>query len=101
MNLGDCVIFGSPPPFRETRQTMPATQRNPACRSRIYSRFLIGDLALATTLLLSARVLSAQALSVSPVTRLGDLYAQVGRDNPRISGAQAVFRAAQARVAGA
>jgi outer membrane protein TolC len=48
-------------------------------------------------------VLSAQS-PVTPgtaPTRLGDLYAQVGRDNPKIGAAQALVRAAQARVPGA
>src|SRR3982751_6849625 len=40
------------------------------------------------------------AFATSP-TRLGDLYAQVGRDNPRITAAEALVRAAQARVPGA
>lgn len=35
------------------------------------------------------------------VTRLGDVYAGVERDNPKIAAAQAVVRAAQARVPGA
>jgi outer membrane protein TolC len=39
--------------------------------------------------------------SAAASTRLGDLYAQVGRDNPRIGAARALVRAAQARVPGA
>ncbi len=52
------------------------------------------------------RVLRAQA-PVPPAApadapaRLGDLYAQVRRDNPRIGAARALVRAAQARVPGA
>ena len=56
-------------------------------------------LILAAALLLPAvRVVGAQA-DVSPsITRLGDLYASVQRDNPKVSAARALVRAAQARV---
>jgi outer membrane protein TolC len=44
---------------------------------------------------------SAPVSSPASVTRLGDLYASVRRDNPRVTAAQALVRAAQARVPGA
>lgn len=40
----------------------------------------------------------AEAASLPTVTRLGDLYAGVERGNPRITAAQALVRAARARV---
>jgi outer membrane protein TolC len=40
-------------------------------------------------------------VTASAPVRLGELYAQVGRDNPKISAAQAFARAARARVPGA
>lgn len=61
-----------------------------------------------TALILCAHVLvtrrvQAQTPSASAATptRLGDLFAQVGRDNPKIAAARALVRAAQARVPGA
>jgi outer membrane protein TolC len=48
----------------------------------------------------AASVMNAQT-APSPVTRLGDLYARLSRDNPKISAAQALARAAEARVPGA
>ncbi|MGH7617289.1 MAG: TolC family protein, partial [Gemmatimonadaceae bacterium] len=41
------------------------------------------------------------SVSVDGATRLGDLYARVVRDNPKIDAAKALLRAAQARVPGA
>lgn len=52
-------------------------------------------------------IAAALALGASPAraqtapTRLGDLYAQVGRSNPKISAAHSLVRAARARVPGA
>ena len=48
----------------------------------------------------SARSVAAQARSQDPVI-LGDLYAQVGRSNPRAAAARSLTLAAEARVAGA
>ena len=45
--------------------------------------------------------LSAQNAPAPSVTRLGDLYVEVTRDNPRAAAAQALVRAADARVSGA
>ncbi len=73
--------------------------------SRVPGRFLA--LALGGALPLSgvARPAPAQAPAPVPsapvVTRLGDLYAAVERGNPKITAAQALVRAAQARVPGA
>lgn len=39
--------------------------------------------------------------TASVASRLGDLYAQIQRDNPRLGAAQALIRAAKARVPGA
>ena len=58
--------------------------------------FTIGRMASAQETL-SNRA-TANALSAS---RLGDLYAQMQRDNPKLVAAQALVRAAQARVPGA
>ena len=46
-------------------------------------------------------VASAAVARAQEATRLGDLYAAVRRDNPRVAAAQALVRAAQARVPGA
>jgi len=53
-------------------------------------------------LVASARPLNAQSVSAptDPV-RLGDLYTKVGAANPQVTAAQALVRAAQARVPGA
>lgn len=45
-----------------------------------------------------AQIPSAPATGV---TRLGDLYAQVARDNPRVTAARALVRASEARIPGA
>jgi cobalt-zinc-cadmium efflux system outer membrane protein len=60
-------------------------------------RFQIIAEALSATLAFGAPTVGAQAAS----TRLGDLYAQVARDNPKVSAAQSLVRAARARVPGA
>ena len=39
--------------------------------------------------------------SLTEPARLGDIYAQVGRANPKIAAARALVRAAQARIPGA
>lgn len=60
----------------------------------------IRTLALAAAPLLTP-VLRAPAQSSDSITRLGDLYAMVQRDNPRVTAAQSLVRAALARVPGA
>ncbi len=46
-------------------------------------------------------VLVASATAGAQSTRLGELYAEVQRDNPKVAAVQALVRAAQARVPGA
>ena len=59
-------------------------------------------LTLGAALPLLATAVRAQApVSAPSVTRLGDLYAGVQRDNPRITAARALFRAATTRIPGA
>ena len=59
-------------------------------------------LTLGAALPLLAAPAPAQAPTAAPsLTRLGDLYAGVQRDNPRITAARALVRAADARVPGA
>ena len=76
------------------------------------SRRTVRRCELLTSALFGGAVLSAQPLAESgaqtPATitanapvRLGELYARVGRDNPKIIAARALVRAAQARVPGA
>jgi outer membrane protein TolC len=66
----------------------------------------IPALMLASALLLHGAVrpaaaqVAARVSSAPAITRLGELYASVERDNPRIAAAQALVRAAQARVPG-
>ena len=62
-------------------------------RRRAVRRFEI----IAATLALVAPPLKAQTTPI----RLGDLYAEVGRSNPKITAAQSLVRAARARVPGA
>lgn len=50
--------------------------------------------------LLAAAPAAGQVASRPPITRLGDLYAAVERDNPKLIAAQALVRAAEARVPG-
>ena len=59
-------------------------------------------------LLASGRAVQAQATastqattSIASTIRLGELYAQVQRDNPKVTASQALVRAARARVPGA
>ena len=72
-------------------------------RCRILAGVLAGTLALGVqpSHFLSAQAPVKPAPSATAPTRLGDLYAQVGRDNPKIGAARALVRAAQARVPGA
>ena len=62
--------------------------------------FGVGAFAIALVLGVPIRAVHAQDHRATPI-RLGDLYAQVGRANPKITAAQALVRAAQARVPGA
>lgn len=70
-----------------------------------YVSSYMGALVLVSVALLPAQGIasaqSAESAASQPVTRLGDLYAKVQRDNPKVAAAQAWVRAAQARVAGA
>ena len=76
---------------------------------RSYPPFLAAGsraLALSIVLLIATVWQSANAQTIArdespPVTRLGDLYAQVRRDNPKVAAAQALARAALARAPGA
>lgn len=61
-----------------------------------------GALVIALTASLAAAAANtADAQSAPQPTRLGDLYARVTRDNPKVSAAQSLVRAALARVPGA
>jgi len=60
----------------------------------------IGALALAALPLLTP-IQRASAQSGDSITRLGDLYAMVQRDNPKVTAARSLVRAAEARIPGA
>ena len=81
---------------------MRTNPRRTARRRRLLTGVLTATLAFGANTI-TVRPVDAQTpnASATPTTRLGDLYAQVGRDNPRISAARALVRAAQARVPGA
>jgi outer membrane protein TolC len=81
---------------------MRTNPRRAACRYQILAGALTGALALGVqpSDLLSAQAPVTPGSSVVAPARLGDLYAQVGRDNPKIGAARALVRAAQARVPG-
>lgn len=67
---------------------------------RTFSSF--GAQLLAAVLFIMAASARAQTTaSTTAVTRLGDLYADVQRDNPKITAARFLVRAAEARVPGA
>ena len=78
------------------------TRRAP---SRVPGRLHLLALGTAATLAGCAGRVGAQGNAPLPtaqvVTRLGDLYASLARDNPKIAAARALVRAAQARVPGA
>ena len=82
---------------------MRTDPRRTARRCQILTGVLTGTLVLGVqpSGRLRAQTAVTSAMSESAPTRLGDLYAQVGRDNPKISAARALARAAQARVSGA
>lgn len=64
----------------------------------------LAALAVASLLPMLAVIPAARAQSAAAAqatTRLGDLYAGVQRDNPKVAAAQALVRAARARVPGA
>ena len=69
---------------------------------QILAGVLAGTLALGVQPpgLVSAQTPATPAATAVAPTLLGDLYAQVGRDNPKIGAARALVRAAQARVPG-
>ena len=76
-------------------------ERRRARRAFKMSRVAAGLGSLALTAFFSATPpLRAQALPAAPM-RLGDLYAQVQRANPKIVAARSLVQAAQARVSGA
>ncbi len=75
-------------------------------RRRIWRRIPSRTGALAVALLVApvgGTAAQSPATPATPpaVTRLGDLYAAVQRDNPKVAAARALVRAAQARVPGA
>ncbi len=79
---------------------MRSNPRRPARCCRIL-RGVLATLALGAQPMTTRRVdAQMSGASVIAPTRLGDLYAQVGRDNPKITAAQALVRGAQARVPG-
>src|SRR5690242_7787789 len=82
---------------------MRTKPRRTARRCQILAGVLTGTLELGAqpSGLLRAQAPGTPAPSATAATRLGDLYAQVGRDNPKIGAARALVRAAQARVPGA
>ena len=82
---------------------MQTTLRRTARRCHMLAGVLTGTLVLGVQLfgLLSAQAPVTPGASAVATTRLGDLYAQVRRDNPKIGAARALVRAAQARVPGA
>ena len=63
--------------------------------------FRVRLLAAGTMLPLLTMVRSAPAQATATTTRLGDLYSQVQRENPKVTAAHALIRAAQARIPGA
>jgi outer membrane protein, heavy metal efflux system len=77
-------------------------------KRRAACRFVMNAGGVVLAVLLPAialpRPAAAQAASAAPdapgITRLGDVYAAVRADNPRIAVAEALVRAARARVAG-
>ena len=74
---------------------MRITRRRPGCCTRAYVR----TAALGSALLLLCAAPRAGAQTAAPeLTRLGDLYVLVHRDNPRGAAARALARAAEARV---
>jgi len=75
---------------------MRTNSRRAVRRRQIFA----GLLALTIAVRAGAQAQATSASTTTP-TRLGDLYDQVGRDNPKIGAAQALVRAAQARVPGA
>ncbi|HEV8217962.1 MAG TPA: TolC family protein, partial [Gemmatimonadaceae bacterium] len=82
---------------------MRTNPRRPLRRRQILAGVLTGTLVLGVlpSGFLRAQVPVTPTASAAASTRLGDLYAQVGRDNPKIGAARALARAAQARVSGA
>ena len=61
----------------------------------------IRALALASAVPLLTPILRASAQSRDSIARLGDLYAMVQRDNPKVAAARSLVRAAEARIPGA
>lgn len=83
---------------------MRTTPRRPARRAQIHSNILIAALSVGgMASIATGRCAHAQSPSTAAaaLTRLGDLYAQVVRDNPKVMAAQALVRTAQSRVPGA
>ncbi len=72
-----------------------------AQRRDLRHRGRLGACALAVALTMANAREPARAQGATQLTRLDELYAAVQRDNPRVAAAQAIVRAAEARVPGA
>ena len=80
---------------------MTTRSRRIVRRCEILTSALLGGLALSAQPFAESSAQTPAPVAANAPVRLGELYARVGRDNPRISAAQALVRAAQARVPGA
>lgn len=69
--------------------------------SRRHARRILTCAGALTACLAATRVNAQAAITQSPSMRLGDLYAEVARSNPKIAAARALAAAVEARVAGA
>ena len=80
---------------------MTTRSRRIVRRCEILTSALLGALALSAQPFAESGAQTPASVTANAPVRLGELYARVGRDNPKISAAQALVRAAQARVPGA